>query len=298
MKCVMCAKETDYFTKNKVCKECDKIYFGEEESSAFQISKEENLYSTDDSFNNSSFESGGNLMIKCPVCQTENSKEAIYCKGCGTTISLALEAARRVESEDKSQGRDIPIKKKERSGEKISNKERSEIIWYYAANGKRMGPVSPNDLQKMYKSEMLSSSSKVWKSGMPDWVELGQTNVIDIENTPPPLVGNDINNTYAWALAIVPIVLAFITNQITKDISLLTLVILLLTVMIWILDKAALKKAGYKSSGWMYTVLLLTPLYLFIRAHRTGKKYGYAICWCVLFAFYIIIIFAISLASI
>jgi len=239
-------------------------------------------------------------MTVCPVCQTENSKDTIHCKGCGTKISLALEAARRVEAEDKTQGRNIPSKKKESSEDKILNKERSEMIWYYATNGNRIGPVSPNDLQDMYKSETLSSNSKVWKLGMPDWVELSQANVIDMENTPPPLVGSDINNIYAWALAIVPIVLASITigllrNQITNDISLSTIVIALLTVVLWILDKAALKKAGYKSSGWMYTVLLLTPLYLFIRAHRTGKKYGYAICWCVLFAFLIIVANVVNL---
>lgn len=35
-------------------------------------------------------------MIKCPVCQTENTDDTRFCKGCGIKISAALEAARRV----------------------------------------------------------------------------------------------------------------------------------------------------------------------------------------------------------
>ena len=61
---------------------------------------DENLYSTDDSFNNSSFESGGNLMIKCPVCQTKNTEETLFCKTCGVKMSSAIEAARRIKTKD------------------------------------------------------------------------------------------------------------------------------------------------------------------------------------------------------
>jgi|GEM_PF-1582692 len=36
-------------------------------------------------------------MVKCPVCETMNSEDAMFCKGCGVKMAVALEAARRVE---------------------------------------------------------------------------------------------------------------------------------------------------------------------------------------------------------
>jgi len=204
-------------------------------------------------------------MNKCPVCQSEYAEGTVICGKCDKEV--------------------------------LSNEANAEMSWYYAEYGKSVGPVSANDLQEMYESEILSLSSRVWKAGMQDWVELRQTNIIDRGNTPPPLAGNDINNTYAWAIAIVPIVLGFITNRITNELSIVGFAISLVTIVLWILDKAALKKAGYKTSGWMFTILLVTPLYLFLRAKRTGKEYGYAICWCILFVFNVLITVAIDFSS-
>lgn len=82
MKCMMCAKETDSLTKNKICKECDKIYFGaEEESSDFQIIQEGKLYSTNDSFNKASSES------EAPIPISEKPKN--FCSNCGQQIGSA-----------------------------------------------------------------------------------------------------------------------------------------------------------------------------------------------------------------
>jgi len=39
-------------------------------------------------------------MIKCPVCQTKNTEEALFCKKCGVKMSAAIEAARRIKTKD------------------------------------------------------------------------------------------------------------------------------------------------------------------------------------------------------
>jgi hypothetical protein len=56
-----------------------------------------------------------------------------------------------------------------------------------------------------------------------------------------------------------------------------------------LLDVSELKAKGRDPEGWMWLGLLFVPVYMFIRAAKIGKKYGYAITWCVAFALYLII---------
>jgi hypothetical protein len=50
------------------------------------------------------------------------------------------------------------------------------------------------------------------------------------------------------------------------------------------LDINELKNKAFAPEGWIWFGFLLVPIYLFIRASKTNKKYGYAITWCILFA--------------
>jgi len=79
---------------------------------------------------------------------------------------------------------------------------------------------------------------------------------------------------WAWTLACIP-VLNF------ADVG--WIICIILNTVFAILDINELKKKGHNPSGWIWLGLFLIPVYLFIRASKTNKKYGYAITWCVLF---------------
>lgn len=118
-----------------------------------------------------------------------------------------------------------------------------------------------------------------------------------MEKTPPPAAESNLNNTYAWVLAIAPIVLTFIAYRLAIYWAIVAIVIGIITIALWFFDKAAIEKAGYKSENWVYIGLLLLPVYLFFRANKTEKKYGYAICCCALLLINSISNTVINLAS-
>ncbi len=45
--------------------------------------------------------------------------------------------------------------------------------WYYAQEGKQVGPVSREEIQQLIHEKRISAKTLVWKEGMADWQELG-----------------------------------------------------------------------------------------------------------------------------
>jgi RNA polymerase subunit RPABC4/transcription elongation factor Spt4 len=92
---------------------------------------------------------------------------------------------------------------------------------------------------------------------------------------------------WAWTLACTPLMLSLITAFLNTFINLGTVAIFVIALIInsvfFILDMQELKKSGHDVDAWMWLGFLLIPVYLFIRASKTSKKYGYAIAWCVIF---------------
>lgn len=50
-------------------------------------------------------------------------------------------------------------------------------------------------------------------------------------------------------------------------------------------DSDELEKSGLNVSEWVWMWVVLIPVYLFIRSAKTDKKYTYAITWCAIFLF-------------
>jgi hypothetical protein len=102
----------------------------------------------------------------------------------------------------------------------------------------------------------------------------------------PPDFSN-LSNKWAWTLACVPIfgmILSAIIAHIGYNSELLSVVIfIVLNITFITLDIKELEKNAFKPDGWLWLGVLLVPVYLFVRASKTNKKYGYAITWCVLF---------------
>lgn len=165
--------------------------------------------------------------------------------------------------------------------------------WYYVLRGERYGPVSRLQFLNLYKNEKVFLSTKVWKAGMPGWAEVNQTDLIDISNQPPPLQGNDIDNSIVWVLAFVPILGPLIENIISGVIGepsgSLWFVTLILNIILCITDETRLKKAGYNTKEMLLWAMFLIPVYLFRRAHLLKQKNVYAVIWCITFVIMIFV---------
>ena len=49
------------------------------------------------------------------------------------------------------------------------------MLWYYARNGQRFGPVEEAEIQRLAQTGQLSAADLVWKPGLPEWQPAGQT---------------------------------------------------------------------------------------------------------------------------
>lgn len=48
------------------------------------------------------------------------------------------------------------------------------MLWYYARNGQRMGPVEEAEIQRLAETGHLAGTDLVWKPGLPEWRQAGQ----------------------------------------------------------------------------------------------------------------------------
>lgn len=199
-------------------------------------------------------------MWRCS-CGYENSDIGNFCVACGTAKSAALSA-------------------------QLSD----DAAWFYYQGSRRFGPVSSHEIAGLLHAGELDRDTLVWKSGMNDWVPLHQTalnTLVPHLMPPPPLqAASDI---FAWLLALMPMCVATFLSILRADKVGITLVIVLLTIFFWALDVWELDKTKNHLGAWIWTILLLTPAYLFIRSSKAGRRYGYAVAWCIVYACFVFI---------
>ena len=46
--------------------------------------------------------------------------------------------------------------------------------WYYAVGDQQLGPISKAELQALVKAKKINAQTRVWRTGMKEWQELGQ----------------------------------------------------------------------------------------------------------------------------
>jgi hypothetical protein len=101
-----------------------------------------------------------------------------------------------------------------------------------------------------------------------------------------------LSDKWAWTLACVPIMSSllyyFLQSTMEIESGFSFVIAIVMNIIFLILDDRELKRASIKSENWIWAGFLLVPVYLFLRASKTQKKYGYAITWCVLFVLDII----------
>jgi hypothetical protein len=167
--------------------------------------------------------------------------------------------------------------------------------WFYTQGGQRRGPVTADELRELLTTLTIDGETPVWRKGMSDWQPLRNTEIAaHLEDTPPAVAANQLNNGSVWALAFAPLLYLFV------DVALLNyqnnhpaggvffeaflsplsrLVPILTNAVLCLVDTEQLKRAGY-SSGWLTLfALLLAPVYLFVRAQRLRQTPTYGFVW-------------------
>ena len=65
------------------------------------------------------------------------------------------------------------------------------MIWYYVDGDTQVGPVEQAAMVALIRSGTVKSTTSVWRDGMADWQESGQTELASLlpRNAPPPFTG-------------------------------------------------------------------------------------------------------------
>ncbi|TVL08690.1 hypothetical protein AYI82_10140 [Shewanella algae] len=173
-----------------------------------------------------------------------------------------------------------------------------ELPWFYEAKGERKGGVSEVAIVELIKNGTISYGTSVWRKGFPDWMKVENTELkahLD-DSAPPPLTGENVNNTIIWFLAFAPAIGLFLEGfvagivygdneyRIEEAISGAEFwyITLILNIALSIFDSKRLKAAGHntdKFKGWVW----LVPVYLFQRAKALKQNYAYFAVWIVCF---------------
>jgi len=154
--------------------------------------------------------------------------------------------------------------------------------WYYAINGKQIGPVDIDEIKTAIKIGKITPSTKVW-NGEGEWCIASKTELSEffkpIDPTiPPPLSGEDVDNKFMWILVTIPIV-----GVIVDLIVGMTLIIpsIIANITLCFLDEKKLKSAGYTTpKHWM---IFVVPVYIWKRATLLNHKKYYFGSWVATF---------------
>ncbi|MCP3446198.1 DUF4339 domain-containing protein [Bradyrhizobium sp. CCGUVB14] len=164
----------------------------------------------------------------------------------------------------------------------------SSAEWLYVANGERRGPISATAIQQLLNRKEITADTPVWRKGMLEWKPLRETSLAElVASEPPPISSSHIGNGYVWVLALMPLAVGLIEGMLAANNyprGLPLQVPALFNALLGWIDYRLLEKAGYKSTGLRVAAILLTPVYLFMRARRLNQRPVYAMTWLASFA--------------
>jgi len=170
--------------------------------------------------------------------------------------------------------------------------------WYYVANGTRHGPTTAATIRELLNKKQIETDTHVWRKGMFEWKNLRESDLAElVAAEPPTLSPQHIGNGYVWILAFMPLVFGIIETTISASNQeamaralalgfpyhpikgLPPQIPLVVNALLGWLDDRKLKQAGYGSWATRATAVLLTPIYLFLRAKRLKQRPYYAVAW-------------------
>lgn len=164
----------------------------------------------------------------------------------------------------------------------------TQPVWFYAKKGAQVGPLSLSEVEVLIDSRDIVADTKVW-NGTGEWLPAASQPDLNAffkahHGTPPPLMGDDVDNRFVWAIVTVPVIGALLEMMFNTT---LVWLYIMLNITFCVLDERRLKSAGHHAPvKWM---LFLVPLYLWKRAEILHHKKLYVWCWIAAFSISIII---------
>ncbi len=178
----------------------------------------------------------------------------------------------------------------------ISAQISEDAQWYYYKGSDRCGPVAASEIANLLRIGEIDRKTLVWKSGMTDWAPLNQTALNTLAtDVVPPIPMQAISDKYAWALATVPFLCDLFLTQLNIIGLINMLIIIGINCAFLILDIKEIKKVGGNPGNWIWLGFVIIPVYLFVRASKVNRKYGYAITNIILLFLNIFIAVALAL---
>ncbi|MBR0875357.1 DUF4339 domain-containing protein [Bradyrhizobium tropiciagri] len=160
--------------------------------------------------------------------------------------------------------------------------------------------MTADTINDLLNKKEIETGTQVWRKGMPEWKPLRESDLRDlVAAEPPPISSKHISNGYVWTLALLPLVIGVIEAIVSasnQDAAARALafgiqyhaskglpfqVPVVINGLLGWLDDRKLQQAGYGSRLTRVAAVLLTPIYLFLRAKRLEQRPYYAIAWIV-----------------
>lgn len=227
--------------------------------------------------------------FNCPHCNQsleapeEMLGETIECPACNGSIQLPAPEPKPVPRIKKT-----PV----RVAAPPPSPSETAASWYYNIKGKRVGPVTQDEIAELASAGTIDNSTLLWREGFSEWIPMGQSALKIESSEPPPLMGAAVNNGLVWTVAFVPILGTllqyFFAGMFESNPADLWFITLALNIGFCAADDKILKNAGHdtkKFGGWVW----LVPVYLFKRAQALNQGQGYFIAWmsCFVISFFL-----------
>ncbi|MFN3832146.1 MAG: DUF4339 domain-containing protein [Allorhizobium sp.] len=162
--------------------------------------------------------------------------------------------------------------------------------WYYDNNGSRTGPVALDKAVSLLKSGSLSPDTLVWTEAFGSgWRKIADVPEFNEGGQPPPLPVSQLNDTWIWCLAAVPLAGYFIETSmaeggiiVPQEVAFVGYIIA--NVFLAYRDEAAIKASGRTPTS-AFLAAVIVPAYLYMRNRRVGRNQIPLLAWFASFAF-------------
>ena len=153
--------------------------------------------------------------------------------------------------------------------------------WFYESRGNRIGPIPQDELQGLHASGEIYDNTLVWnKEASSEWRTYAMSGLSASGDDPPPLPTTHVNNAYAWALALVPIIGAVIEKVASNSVPRLNInspttyvIYFVAYVFLGARDARQIERSGRnRNSVSLKGFVWLAPVYLVQRARALGHK--------------------------
>jgi hypothetical protein len=170
--------------------------------------------------------------------------------------------------------------------EQFGNASGTSALWFYEVNGGRVGPVPAGTIEDLLRRGTLSYDTLVWTEKFGQfWKPISETEFAAAAGVVPPLPPSHVNNTYAWLLALIPIIGALVERALgdlglrpTSSAALLGYGAAYTVVTV--IDLRQIRKSGSNTNNislgiWFW----LVPAYLFQRSRALRQSFRYLWIW-------------------